>query len=54
MNEAHIQHPVSFIQNEQLHLLQVSMLLGNQVDQTAWSSNQDIGAQGQSSLLGSL
>ncbi|MNP27049.1 hypothetical protein D3C76_1199350 [compost metagenome] len=54
MNEAHIEHPVSLIQYEQLYMLEVSMLLRDQIDQTAWSSNQNICAQCQSTFLRSL
>ncbi|MNC75592.1 hypothetical protein D3C75_1271530 [compost metagenome] len=54
MNETHVQHPVGFIQHQNLHVTQVHKPLIHQINQPSRGGNQNVRALGQQLLLGPL
>ena len=52
--EAHVEHPVSLVQHEDFKQVEMNVALVHQVNQPAWSGDQDMGASLQRSHLARL
>ena len=44
MNKAHVQHPVGFIEHQNLGFAEAQRVASHQVEQATWSRNKDVDA----------
>ncbi len=41
-NESHVQHPIGFVDNQNLHFVQMQLPLPTEIEQAPWSGNHQI------------